>query len=129
MNSDKVKCGHRIHDLILQIYDHGTSPAYLSRSSIYSKQTQVLVRDMMKVVSRAYSGVPCGRFLQFCSQFADIPDDFIEMLSLRIVIDSTRDKIFSKYLKEHAIGEVITKPEDIRVYLNAYIRKSHHFLD
>ena len=73
---------------------------------------------------QSHGGVPCSRFHQFCSQLTEIPNDFIEMLSLRIVIDITNDKMFSKYLKQHAIGDLIKKPEDIRVYLKTYIRKT-----
>jgi len=45
------------------------------------------------------------------------------MLSLHVVIETTRSKLFSKYLKGNALGDVLTKPNDIRTYLEVYISR------
>ena len=81
----------------------------------------------MSELNKALGGYPIGLLSDFCTQLlqqSTPPGDFVDMLSLNIVIDVSNQKIFSKYYKHLIVGEhFITEPNQVLTYLEQHISK------
>ena len=88
-----------------------------------------MVQEIMGVLNKALGGYPIGLLSDFCTHLLESstsPTDFIDMLSLNIVIDVDNQKIFSKYYKHLMPGEYcITEPNQVLVYLEQNISRSY----
>ena len=82
-NSPEVCCGNKIHNLILNIYDHGTQKCRIARSSLFSDDTILKVNEILTTaLLKAPGGFPLSRFKAHCDQLTSNPDEFVRILSL-----------------------------------------------
>ena len=79
---------------------------------------------MVTEISMAHAGYPISRLASYCQQFDKLPEDFVDMISLHVVIDTSRGRVLSKYLKANIIGDPLLNPKEIAMYLKEHIGKS-----
>ena len=115
-------CGNKIHNLILNIYDHGTQKCRITRSSLFSDDTILKVNEILTTaLLKAPGGFPLSQFEAYCDQLTSNPDEFLRIQGLHVVVDVTHMKIYSKYIKQFIIGEPITRASDILPLLKAFL--------
>ena len=122
INDPSVTCGYKIHDLILDILDHGVVPAKVSDDAFFNKNCQSLVFEILAKLESCYGGHPLEDIHRFKNQLGDVPDGFIDMLSLHTVIHSVNNLIFSKYFNQFVLGESLLEVYEVKAYLDVYLQ-------
>ena len=127
-NSPEVCCGNKIHNLILNIYDHGTQKCRIARSSLFSDDTILKVNEILTTaLLKAPWGFPLSRFKAHCDQWHRILTNSYKNSELTWAVDTTHMKIYSKYFKQFIIGEPITRASDILPFLKAFLCNSRTY--
>ena len=128
-NSPEVCCGNKIHNLILNIYDHGTQKCRIARSSLFSDDTILKVNEILTTaLLKAPGDFPLSQFKAHCDQWHRTLTNSYKNSELTWAVDTTHMKIYSKYFKQFIIGEPITRASDILPFLKAFLCKSRTHL-
>ena len=121
MNDTSVSCGYRIHDLILDILDHGVVPVKISDDAFFSKDCQTTVFEILGKLKSCYAGYPLADIRLYIDQLEAVPNGVVDMLSLHTMIDTTNNFIFSKHFKQFVVGESLLEVDEVKAYLGGYL--------
>ena len=83
--------------------------------------------EILDELKTCYGGYPLEDVRRYMDQLGDVPDGFIDMLSLHTVLDETNNLIFSKYFKQLVVGESLFEADEVKAYLDVYLQRK--FLD
>ena len=101
---------------------HGIQTCRIARYSLFSDDTILKVNDILTTaLLKAPGGFPLSRIQLYVDQLTFNADEFLQMLSLHVAIDSTHMKIYSKYFKSFIVGDGITEPSDIHSFLESFL--------